>query len=405
MQFVRRVAVLAALLSSVLMASPVSAGAIDPGTRFWAGEPNPAALTQIARLKAAGRTNDARRIRRMVNVPQALWFTYGTPSEVAGYVSAAVDEAQDAGRVPVFVAYNVPGRDCSLYSAGGAANGAAYRAWIDGMVDGLGNAPALIIVEPDGLALLPSDCGQADPYDRVGLIRYAAHAFLADPNAHIYIDAGNSNWNTVNLMAERLVDVGVDDVDGFALNVSNFQFTVNSNVYGSWISKCIEFATHVDPGNYDACPDQYGSFGGVALSSYGRWSDSADNAALNTRAENNRYRTLLNGATPRTHFVVDTSRNARGPWKGTNAHPAANSNTEAWCNPPGRGAGKRPTADTNLPLVDAYLWIKTAGESDGECFRWTEGPKDPYRGIRDPQAGAWFPALALELARNADPSF
>ena len=91
-------------------------------------------------------------------------------------------------------------------------------------------------------------------------------------------------------MAERLVDAGVEDVDGFALNVSNFQFTQNSNQFGSWISKCIEYATHVDPGNFDACPDQYGSFGGVALSSYGRWSDKANSSALNTRAENRRYR-------------------------------------------------------------------------------------------------------------------
>ena len=155
--------------------------------------------------------------------------------EVKDYVSDAVDEANDAGRVPVLVAYNVPGRDCALYSAGGAATGAAYRAWIDGMVDGLGNAAAVIIVEPDGLALLPSDCGQADTYNRIALISYAAHAFLADPNARIYIDAGNSNWNTVGLMAERLVDVGVDDMDGFALNVSNFQFTANSNQYGNWV--------------------------------------------------------------------------------------------------------------------------------------------------------------------------
>ena len=225
--------------------------------------PIPARSTRSIASEARGRHNDARMIDRMVKVPQALWFTYGTPSEVEGYVSDAVDEAHDAGRVPVFVAYNVPGRDCALYSAGGAATGAAYRAWIDGMVNGLGNSPAVIIVEPDGLALLPSDCGQADPYNRVALISYADGRNLANPDARIYIDAGNSNWNTVGLMAERLVDVGVDDVDGFALNVSNFQFTANSNQYGNWISKCIELATNVDPGNYDACPDQYGSLGGV----------------------------------------------------------------------------------------------------------------------------------------------
>ena len=96
-------------------------------------------------------------IDRRAKVPQALWFTYGTPSEVEGYVSDAVDGAHDAGRVPVFVAYNVPGRDCALYSAGGAANPAAYRAWIDGMVSGLGTPPSS---SRTGSHLLPSDCGQ-----------------------------------------------------------------------------------------------------------------------------------------------------------------------------------------------------------------------------------------------------
>jgi endoglucanase len=56
-----------------------------------------------------------------------------------------------------------------------------------------------------------------------------------------------------------------------------------------------------------------------------------------------------------------------------------------------------------VPLLDAYLWIKVPGESDGGCYRWTSGPLDPVRGIVDPPAGEWFPQMALELARNASP--
>jgi len=78
-------------------------------------------------------------------------------------------------------------------------------------------------------------------------------------------------------------------------------------------------------------------------------------------------------------FVVDTSRNGAGPARGGE-----------WCNPPGRALGRPPTARTGRRLVDAYLWIKVAGESDGPC-----------RG--GPPAGAWWPSYALELARRASP--
>ena len=395
---------------SLVMPAPASAtiAALPPNTHFYVGDPNPGATQQIADLKAAGKTGAARRLKAMVNTPSAVWFTQGTPAEVKAYAQQVIADANDEGTVPVLVAYNVPGRDCSLYSAGGAANGPAYRAWIDKLVEGIGQTKAVVIVEPDGLSLLPSDCGETDaaaPNDRKSLISYAAHKFLDDANALVYIDAGNSNWNTVGLTAKRLVDVGVDDVAGFALNVSNFQYTKNSTVYGTWVSKCIAFATLVDPGNYAACPDQYGSYGGVALSSFGKWSDGASKAKFNTAAENNRYDALLGSTQPTTHFVVDTSRNGRGPWKGTSAHPASDDDTEAWCNPLDRGAGARPTANTAKTLVDAYLWIKLPGESDGLCYRWTDGPKDPARDMKDPSAGAWFRQQALELANLAVPSF
>jgi hypothetical protein len=94
----------------------------------------------------------------------------------------------------------------------------------------------------------------------------------------------------------------------------------------------------------------------------------------------------------------------------------------SWCNPPGSGAGKRPTTSTGDELVDAYLWIKTVGESDGQCNAaggvrawdyslytkpgWpttatTQAQFDPLWGRVDPAAGAWFPEQALELARLA----
>jgi endoglucanase len=72
--------------------------------------------------------------------------------------------------------------------------------------------------------------------------------------------------------------------------------------------------------------------------------------------------------------------------------------------------------------LDAYLWIKNIGESDGACDiasgarAWDftkynpwgltgEGQNrfDPLWGMVDPAAGTWFPEQALRLAENANP--
>ena len=59
-------------------------------------------------------------------------------------------------RVPVLVAYNVPFRDCARYSTGGATDTAAYQAWIDGFARGVGDGKAVVILEPDGLGIIPT---------------------------------------------------------------------------------------------------------------------------------------------------------------------------------------------------------------------------------------------------------
>ena len=83
------------------------------------------------------------------------------------------------------------------------------------------------------------------------------------------------------------------------------------------------------------------------------------------------------------HFVIDTSRNGNGPY-------TEGAEDERWCNPPGRALGETPTTKTSDPLVDAYLWVKRPGESDGEC---KGGPK----------AGEWWPEYALKLAQGSTP--
>ena len=416
----RNFLIISTLLVTLIASIPVLAkpqSNLDPNTQFYVPKPNHGALDQIADLTSSGHRADANLIKGMINTPQAVWFTSGTPKTVQQDVRSTVQRAADKGTVPVLVIYNIPGRDCSQYSAGGAPTGDAYKAWISGFVAGLGNYKAVVILEPDGLALMPTDCGQPDTYGRVGLINYAAHALLNDSNAAVYLDAGHSAWHSVGDIAARLVAGGVQDIEGFFQNVSNYQSTINSVQYGTWISNCIAYATTVAPGDFGGCPNQYwnggplpakiaqllGEWTGAALSPYGEWSDTTDTPNLNTSGINLRYANMLGDTQPTTHFVIDTSRNGVGPWQPPANHPAGD--PQDWCNPPDRGLGLRPTANTGLTLIDAYLWVKISGESDGQCNRWAPpGSPDPVRGIMDPAAGQWFPDMALELVHNANPS-
>jgi endoglucanase len=196
-------------------------------------------------------------------------------------------------------------------------------------------------------------------------------------------------------MAARLAAAGVQDVQGFFLNVSNYRATNYEARFGTWISQCIAFANDPEEGgwrlgHYDWCASQYYSpFGPVNPDDISTWHYTDQWYAAN-----------MGTAVPTAHFVVDTSRNGQGPWIPP-PHPPGD--PQDWCNPPDRGVGYRPTANTGQALIDAYLWVKIPGESDGGCYRWTGGPQDPVRNRIDPAAGQWFADMALELAQNANP--
>jgi endoglucanase len=107
----------------------------------------------------------------------------------------------------------------------------------------------------------------------------------------------------------------------------------------------------------------------------------ADGFSLNvsnfiTTAANVAYGEAVSARVSGKHFIIDTSRNGMG---GTA--------DGQWCNPSGQALGEMPTTRTGHRLVDAYLWIKYPGESDGPCNG-------------GPSAGAWWPEYALGLARQ-----
>ncbi|MBW8764368.1 MAG: glycoside hydrolase family 6 protein [Microbacterium sp.] len=357
----------------------------------------------------------------LASIPSATWFTGGTPEEVHDAVDRVVSDASAEGTLPVLVAYNVPYRDCSLYSAGGAADTEAYNAWIDAFADAIGDRKAVVMIEPDGLGVIPhyttldgslDSCrpAEADPATaapaRFAQLNHAVDAFAAHPGVRSYLDGTNAAWLNVGEVSSRLVSAGVERATGFFLNVSNYLYTANNTAYGTWISSCIAYATQVAEGAFGDCGNQYWNGGpandwqGVTMSQYGEWASDASDPALSTAGLDSRYAEQLGSIEPSARFIVDTSRNGIGPWEyPANTYPQH----EDWCNPPGRGAGARPTTTTGVPLADAFLWVKVPGESDGKCYRGTGGPLDPARGIEDPAAGQWFPEQARELVSFASP--
>jgi endoglucanase len=443
----RHFLVLSILLAALMVSASMPAlatsrtdvsGSLDPGTQFYTPVPNHDALRQLAQLIADREKADARLLAAMLATPQAVWFTKGTPNSVKRDVTIVVTLAARTHTVPVLVAYNIPFRDCAQFSAGGATSVQEYKDWIDGFAAGIGNDQAVVILEPDGLGIIPwyDPYGSADgssalewcqpaeanpataAADRFGMLNYAVDVLKARPNVSVYLDGTHSGWLGSGDAAHRLVQAGVARADGFYLNVSNYHYTTNLVHYGTWISSCIAYATNVTPGDFNGCPNQYwnggplpakiaqlrGEWNGVALSAYGEWSDDSDVDVLNTSGINLRYTNMLGANQATTHFVIDTSRNGLGAWQPpAGAYP----DPQDWCNPPNRGLGLRPTADTGVALLDAYLWVKIPGESDGECTRGL-GPGgttvDPEWNRVDPGAGQWFPEMALQLARNANPA-
>lgn len=289
--------------------------ATDPfaGARMYV-DPNSEAATQV-RAWQAKRPADARLLQKIASQPHADWYDYS--AGVHHDVTQRVRQIARAGALPVLVAYFIPHRDCGSYSRGGARSPAGYRAWVRAVAAALNGHRSVVILEPDALAQLGC-LSPAQRHERKALLRYAT-TVLAAHRASVYIDAGNAGWQPPATMAARLRAAGIGAARGFALNVSNFDTVANEAAYGHRISAAV-------------------------------------------------------GGKP---FVIDTSRDGRGP------APRA-----AWCNPPGRGLGHPPTAQTGDPLIDALLWIKAPGESDGSC-----------RGA--PPAGTWWASYAVGLAARA----
>ncbi len=285
-------------------------------------EPAGPAADQVRAWERGGRSADAARIRKIAEQPVAAWFADAAP----GYpqrAAALATAAAAANRLPVLTLYFIPQRDCSGPSAGGASDPDAYRKWVGELAAALRGQRAVVVLEPDAVAQAVQGClDERARSERFALLGEAIDTLTAEPGLIVYLDAGNQGWITDPAR-------------------------MSEALLAAGVERADGFSLNV--------------------------------ANFETTAANVSYGTTLSRRLGGAHFVVDTSRNGNGPAPKT-------AGDDHWCNPPGRALGDVPTTTTGHDLVDAYLWIKRPGESDGAC---TDG---------DPAAGQWWPEYALSLA-------
>ena len=227
MRRIRRPLIVVACLAMALASAPGAMAGEHEGfgdMDLYVPKRNHGAVQQIADLVSSGDKESAAKVEEMISTPQAFWVEDTDPAATMREVRATVKHAAAKKQVPVLVAYNIPFRDCAQFSAGGATSVAEYEAWIDGLAAGIGDLPAIVILEPDGVGIIPwytnldgnlewCQPAEADPAtaadERFEMLNYAVDALKAQPNVSVYLDGTHSAWLNVGDISDRLVKAGV----------------------------------------------------------------------------------------------------------------------------------------------------------------------------------------------------
>lgn len=210
------------------------AAAVDPATGGFTEffDPGSGADAQVLILRDQGKDEAADLVQTIADQPIGVWLGVWTGNPTTTIESAS-QRALEAKQIPIFIVYNVPGRDCGLYSAGGATED-YYLTWVQKVADGITpGSVTWFILEPDALPQL-GDCeGQGD---RVHLLSEAAR-ILDEAGGKVFIDAGHSHWETTDTMAERIAMVGTEHLTGFATNTSNYNAVEDEIAWGTELAE------------------------------------------------------------------------------------------------------------------------------------------------------------------------
>jgi cellulose 1,4-beta-cellobiosidase len=422
------------------------------------GYVNPAWQAQVnSDAAAAGGTLGAQMLV-VGRQPTAVWMDRiaaldppGTAMGLADHLDAAVQQDAANGAAPLtleVVVYDLPNRDCAALASNGElliANGglARYRTeYIDPMRailadEAYRNLRIVLIIEPDSLPNLVTNTTGAQASQRcieaeqTGTyrdgVRYAVSRLSSLPNTYLYVDLAHSGWlgwpNNFNgalgvfdgVFAAGQGGPGYDKIHGFVTNTANYTpidepFLPNPNLQvgnGQVLSSTFyEFNPNFDERDYAVAFQQAFAARGCAGcgmlvdTSRNGWGGAGRPTQASTSTDLNTY--------------VDQSRVDRRPHRG------------GWCNQSGAGIGLRPTASTGTAGIDAYVWIKPPGESDGISQAGISDPDDPAKGFDAmcdpnarnrynsafptnalpgaPHAGRWFAAQFRMLVQNAFPA-
>lgn len=375
---------------------------------------------------------------RIANTPTGVWLDRiaaiaGSPNSVSNgpmglrdHLDAAL--AQGAGYIQIVV-YDLPGRDCAALASNGELGPTdlpRYKTeYIDAIAAILSDTKyrtlrVIAIVEIDSLPNLVTNTNVskcADMKSNGGYVQGIAYALSklgAIENVYNYLDAGHHGWigwdNNFNAAAELFAQTarmaGFETVHGFITNTAN----------------------------YSALSEPYlGQRMDVKTSKFVSGNPYVDEVAF---AGALRTKLIALGFDAKLGMLIDTSRNG---WGGPQRPSAASTAMDVdmfveqsridrrihvgnWCNQAGAGLGERPR-ESPAPGIDAYVWIKPPGESDGASMEIanTEGKGfdrmcDPSYGGNErnannmsgalsgaPLSGAWFSAQFQELMANAYP--
>ncbi|MBG6054988.1 cellulose 1,4-beta-cellobiosidase [Salinibacterium sp. CAN_S4] len=417
--------------------------------------PDYAALVNTS-IAAASTESAKRKMRTIQTYPTAVWMdriaaiaggaSNGGRRSLEGHLDAAL--AQKKAGVPMtvqIVIYDLPGRDCAALASNGelpltAAGLQRYKTeYIDAIAavfakPKFADLRITTVVEVDGLPNLVTnvasdpDCQLAKSSGiQVKAMQYALDKLGAIPNVYNYMDIAHSGWlgwdNNLTPTVQLYTDLvrgtagGFGNVSGFATNTSNY--TPTAEPFLTDPEKIVGgVPVKSDPKFYEYNP---------------RFDESDFTASL--------YSAFVAAGWPADiGMIVDTSRNG---WGGSKRPTAVSSSTNvstyvaeskidqrnhrgAWCNLSGAGMGAAPQASPAgfaSSHLDAFVWVKPPGESDGASSTIPNNEGKAADPMCDPTfnapvlmgqktgalpnaplAGYWFGAQFAMLVGNAFPA-
>ncbi|KAK4120941.1 glycoside hydrolase family 6 protein [Parathielavia appendiculata] len=354
------------------------------GVRLWANNYYRSEVHTLAIPSLTGSL--VAKASAVAEVPSFQWMDRNVTIDTLMLKTLAeIRAANQAGANPPYAAqlvvYDLPDRDCAAAASNGewsiANNGANnYKSYINAIRKHLidySDIRTILVIEPDSNANMVTNMGVAKCSGAASTYRELTVYALKQlnlPHVAMYMDAGHAGWlgwpaniqPAATLFAGIYNDAGKPaSVRGLATNVANYNaFSV-------------------------ASPPPY----------------TSPNPNYDEKHYIEAFAPLLSSAGFPAHFIVDQGRSGK--------QPTGQTEWGHWCNAKGTGFGVRPTSNTGHSLVDAFVWVKPGGESDGTSDT-TAARYDLNCGRDDsvkpaPEAGTWFQAYFEQLLVNANPPF